>query len=89
MPVGKLSPSPPRLGWATGPQPGQGLALGPALAKTQCISQKPLRPGQCWPAQAVGGFGLPVGGLGRLATRPGWATKAGSGWNKNLGFARG
>ena len=89
MPVGKLSPSPPRLGWATGPQPGQGLALGPALAKTQCISQKTLRPGQCWPAQAVGGFGLPVGELRPAPTGAGWATKPGSGRNKNLGFARG
>ena len=51
--------------------------------------QKQAHPGKFWPAQAVGGFELPVGGLGRLATRPGWATKAGSGWNKNLGFARG
>ena len=89
MPVGKLGPSPPRLGWATGPQPGQGLALGPALAKTQCISQKPLRPGSFWPAQAVGGFGLPVGELTPPPTGAGWATRPWSGQNLILKFARG
>ena len=89
MPVGKLGPGPPRPGWATGPQPGQGLALGPALAKTQCIGQKPLRPGQCWPAQAVGGFGLPVGELTPHPTGAGWATKTWPGLNLILKVARG
>ena len=89
MPVGKLGPGPPRLGWATGPQPGQGLALGPALAKTQCISQKPRRPGQCWPAQAAGGFGLPVGELALPHTWAAWATKPCASQNKNLKVARG
>ena len=89
MPVGKLGPGPLRLGWATKSQPGQSLALGPALAKTQCISQKPLRPGQCWPAQAVGGFELPVGEPHLQPTGRSWATKTCPGQNLNLRFARG
>ena len=89
MPVGKLGPGPPRPGLATGPQPGQSLALGPALAKTQCISQKPLRPGPCWPAQAVGGFELPVGEIHLQPTGRSWATKTWSGLNLILKAARG
>ena len=88
----------PLVSWARAP-PGWAGPRGHSLArtwlwaphwqKTQCISQKPQRPGQCWLAQAVGGFELPVGEIHLQPTGRGWATKTCPGLNLILKAARG
>ena len=85
MPVGGLRMGPPRLSWAPGPRLGHNLVLGPAQAKTQCNCQKTQQPGQFWPAQAVRGFGAPVGDFRGAHTWPGWAAKP---WPRTKGYLK-